>query len=451
MKDADWSSRYAVQAAYVSDRGLMTAGDLARLDTDRWEYLRNSISNYQRGASDEIRAECASCGHEVFVNAPLRAGHPPFFKHRIGAPISCPWHGMEARHPDHIRAEKFNGLQESPIHRRMCELLLELASRDPNYVPNSGAVDQYLPASTDERGRYPDVFFEWRDHGRFALEFQLASTMQYEIAGRELFYGTQGVTLIWVLGRFSPDQPMSASFRDIIHRHRGNAFVLDEAAIRMSRERATLCLTAYLQSEDGRFDIQTTPIARLTTPARGLAFLEDRTIGPVQSKVEDRRLRQAEQLRALKDALRPAPICGLSQLDPWEARRFAAVAYSCWSAALGEWENFLNRQQNLRGLLNGYLNSEDGRCRAALLRPLIEGTQAAEEADGKLLARLSRCMSEVPQVGFDEAEADFLFDHFPEVCDPEIRERWRKADALPQWACPPGGAMPARLVAPRQP
>ena len=80
------------------------------------------------------------------------------------------------------------------------------------------------------------------------------------------------------------------NFRDVIRRHRGNAFALDHAAIQASRERRTLVLSCYLQSEDGSFEpARQVCIDELTFPNTGLAYFEDRIVEPL--------LRQCEQAR----------------------------------------------------------------------------------------------------------------------------------------------------------
>ena len=117
-----------------------------------------------------------------------------------------------------------------------------------------------------------------------------------------------------------------------------------------------------------------------------------------------------------------------------DGRRFVAVALSCWSAARGEFKNYLNEQENLKGLLHAYFNSFDGKPNAELLWPLITPEKASASAEAKLLSRIRNCMSETQQCGLEGFEGDFLIDVFPEIYDDPRRLRWKKADALPDWA-----------------
>ena len=69
----------------------------------------------------------------------------------------------------------------------------------------------------------------------------------------------------------------------------------------MSRAQKTLCLSVYMQDQAGGYDIRTVALDDLRVPPRGLAFLEDRTIGPVLAAVEAKRLSIADQIFSTKN------------------------------------------------------------------------------------------------------------------------------------------------------
>lgn len=428
-----WDDSYAVRAAVVSDRGYFTAEDLARLDRDQWLALRNSLSNDRKGGDNELRGVCAWCGHPVYVHFPKKEGRPPYFQHHVAAPLDCPWYEGRARSTEQRRAEKFLGARESDFHRLMCELILELASKDRRYIQGSGAVNRYLRPENSIHGRYPDASFEW-DNRRYAIEFQLASSMQPEIAGREIFYDREGVTLIWVFGRFEPEEITKAGFADIVHRQRGNIFILDREAIRMSHERETLCLTVNLANGSSGYDSQTVPIDLLKQPVRGLAYLEDRTIAPFLETVEGTRQAISNRLLLGKGSVHPPAVPEIQVQDEWRAHRLAAVSFSCWSAANGGFVNYLNGQPNLKALLDSYLNSVSDRNCAELLQPWLKVTQAATLVSDHIRKKVATCIAENPQIDSKSEEARFLAATFPEVFDPVWRERLKRACALPSWA-----------------
>ena len=62
------------------------------------------------------------------------------------------------------RAAQYHGQQESVAHGRMCELIAEIATLDPRC--ESTKIDEYLPPTANDFGRYLDVLVHWQSFGQ---------------------------------------------------------------------------------------------------------------------------------------------------------------------------------------------------------------------------------------------------------------------------------------------
>lgn len=236
--------RRIIEEAIFDGLGPLSARELIAMPREGWEHLRAGITDNRNG-KDGLSARCVACGGPVYITT---ATGLPLFAHYQGSDPRCPWYSGKNMHPDDARAAQYHGQQESEMHRRMCELIAELAAMDDRCV--SVKVDAYLPPEKNARGRYPDVLVEWRGIGNFAVEYQMSHTFQTEVSQRCIHYDREGIPLLWVLSSLDPNrvpQPVS----DVVHRHRGNAFVLDQAAVAASREQRTLVLSCHMSNGAG--------------------------------------------------------------------------------------------------------------------------------------------------------------------------------------------------------
>jgi hypothetical protein len=340
-------------------------------------------------------------------------------------------------HPNDVRAAQYRGHQESEMHRRMCELIAELATLDERCEETK--VDEYLPPTQGKHGRYPDVLIDWRDFGRFAVEYQMSHTFQTEVSQRCVHYDREGIPLMWVLSSFDTERvPQAVS--DVVHRHRGNAFVLDQQAVNASREQRTLVLTCYMSNGQGydapvliRFD-------ELNFPQSLLPYLEDRLVGPLLEQINSKRLPYFRALRAWGDKMGSLH---LTELEKFSERqridRLVAAAFSIVAEAAGKPENFASDHPNIRGMLNTFQNSGSLAPYAALLTTLIENTSQHTLLNGKVGEHLQRSINghrlgQVEQVDEHSAEWKLLRSLLPEALDPFIRQRLISAEKLPDWA-----------------
>jgi len=323
------------------------------------------------------------------------------------------------------------------MHRRMCDLIAELAALDDRCV--GVKVDEYLPPTQNAHGRYPDVLVEWRDFASFAVEYQMSHTFQTEVSQRCIHYDREGIPLLWVLSSFDPDRiPQAVS--DVVHRHRGNAFVLDQAAVTASREQRTLVVSCFMwngQTYEGpvlvRFDA-------LSFPESKRPFLEDRLAKPLLEQIAARRLPYFYALRAWGHRLTDLPIVDLAPFpERHRVDRLVAAAFSIVAEAAGRPENFASDHDNIKGMMNTYQNSGSLAPYARLLTALIENTSQRALLAGTVGRHLRQSISghrlgRVEQVREDSPEWRLLRELLPEALDPFVRQRLKDVGALPIWA-----------------
>lgn len=450
-----------IEHALLQGIGPMSAERLLALPEAEWGLLRSAITDGRGARPPAHLARCLMCSGPVFIQARVFKGvRLPYFAHFKGGDLNCPWRTGETLHPDEARALQYGGAQESAAHRLLCEQIAELAAADARCI--SVEVAKYLPPTDNERGRYPDVLIERAHAPKVAVEIQLSNTFQTEVSARCLHYEREGVGLIWVL--FGLDllaDNLPQSFRDVVLRHRGNAFLLDDEAVAASHARRTLVLKCYLRAPDGRFEPgRLVTLDDLTFPAKGPPFLEDRITPALLARGEAARTPWRAALRgrsaefAYSDLRSPAFLAAnehLCRLVPtlrqWEAETYQgqwmianliAVVFSALSHANGTFRNYASRQTNVQALLNSKLPSENLLPFALIMREILQRSGADDLLRGSVGQHLDRALS--------LGDGNFVLDYeapwaamaalLPELFDPLLRFELETLDALPVWARP---------------
>lgn len=422
-----------IQEAFFENLGPLSASELLAMPRDGWESLRSALTDQRNGKGDQI-ARCAACQSQIYITT---SHDRPLFAHYQGADPRCPWFSGKNKHPNDVRAKQYRGQQESVMHRRMCDLIAELAALDERCV--STKVDEYLPPTENTHGRYPDVLVEWRGFGKFAVEYQRSHTFQTELSQRCIHYNREGIPLLWLLSSFEQDRiPQAVS--DVVHRHRGNAFVLDQQAISASREQNTLVLKCYLSNGDGYDPPVLTRFDALNFPDSQCPFLEDRLIVPLLEQIKQRRMPYFHALRSWGDRIDNLPVAELGSF-PERKRidRLVAAAFSIVAEAAGKPQNFASDHKTIKAMMNTFQNSGSLAPYALLLTKLIENTSARSLLRTKVGDHLRRSIEghrkgHIQQARERSPEWVLLRELLPEALDPFTRQRLIDGNALPSWA-----------------
>lgn len=396
----------------------------------RWGMIRDRITDCRNG-KDGLSAWCLWCESPVYIRRTSIGGESrPLFAHYSGGDPRCPWFKCENITPDDARAAQYKGQQESKAHRLMCEQIAEIVSLDKRYICSK--IDDYLPPTNNSYGRFPDIYVEWDEIGCFVVEFQMSNTFQTEISARCKHYEYEGIPLLWILFGIDTTGIIQQSFRDIIRRHRGNAFVLDHAAITASREQKTLILSCYLENGTGFDQPKLVRFDQLTIPKSKLPYYEDRIIGPLLAEIKKRRQPWFDALEKRENRFEL-----LCELDH-SASTLVAAAFSIVAEANGKTRNYLNTNQNLVGMLNSQLNEASNKDKgviskyATLLAKLIENTAQYKLLETSVGDHINRVAAR--QVDESSNEWTLLKNLLPEALDPVIRTQLKYLDALPDWA-----------------
>lgn len=414
----------AIKAVFVQGVGTIGAHLQSRLTAPEWQDLRSRINH----AIDRHIAVCQACLEPVVVHAKKGSLVRPHFQHRAGQGTHCPWRTEKTQPIDRIRASIFHGLQEGHVHEEMCRRISSFVARDPRLVPGSASIDTYVRPTGAGHGRWPDVQFELSGLGRFAIEVQLAPSLAPEVVGRSDFYLREGMHLVWIIARLDFEVAKRAFAEDIAYEGQGTAFCLDDEASARSEERQTLVLRA-LWRQDGEVRDKLVTLDELTYPARGHPFFVDTVSKGILDSAQRERERVLAVLKSTKGKFGDLPPLQESAPAPdYYAKRFLCVVFSTWLHARGEFENLLNNQQNITGLLDAYLNSNDGKPYADFLDTFLRRTLAGRDARKAVWQKIELARHN-PQRGSEDQWHSFATGLFPEV----FREDLRARTTPPEW------------------
>ena len=207
--------------------GLVTAQELLSARESLWRHWRDMLTQGNQRGGQGYKAKCHLCEGRVYIRVVKSSrGEAPAFWHFKGEGIACPWHTGEPLNPEHVRKLQYGGEQESLIHRELCKDIHGFVSADARCTEST--CNQRVKADENDKWKVPDVYAKLDGYGRVAIELQLSNTFQTEIAARTSFYNAQGIGLLWVFHRRYPDlEALPTSLKDVVHKQRGNAFLMD--------------------------------------------------------------------------------------------------------------------------------------------------------------------------------------------------------------------------------
>jgi len=435
-------------AIFEGDNGPISAQELVAMPESEWGLLRDMITDHRNGGEGGV-ARCLACDSHVFIQSCYYKGKRlPYYIHYKGADENCPWfHGKNKRIED-LRASQYQGRQESPAHRSMCEKLAEVVQLDKRYVLHR--IDKYYAPidSSNDRGRYPDVYVEWEGYGPFAIEFQLSNTFQTEVSQRSLFYKSEDVPLIWILYGIDGAGCIPQCFRDVIRRHRGNAFVFDNNASKASFKEKTLMLSCYLMDGDNLVGPELVRFDELTIPDSCLPYYEDKLIAPRLKKISANRLpwfnafknwdKRNFNDKRIQAALKKLPYEISNDSIILIAAAFSIVATASKTHMAEEKDvahiNYASRHGNVKAMLNSYLQNDDGRLAQYidLLTVLLNNTTSSAIFVDSVKKHFSGIRRE--QATEDSNEWKALKFLLPEALDARFRLELSYCKELPKWA-----------------
>lgn len=466
-------------ADFELPRGAITIEQLMVMPRAGWEHLRSQINVRRREDRSKPIARCRLCEGGVFIRVQAtQDSHVPMYAHYPEASRDCPWYEGNNLHPDDARAAQYQGHQESALHRRLCFTIEHLVKADERC--SQSAVNTYLRSEIHKRGRWPDVYVDLTDLGRFALEVQLSKPFAPEIAARHVHYDAEGIALVWIFSTL--ENPMPQGFHDVVAMQRGNAFVFDDEAEAASIERGTLVLKCFLENGQGGWrEPKLIVLDDLQTGAGRSAFLEDcRSEALKQRCKKDRsrwwdamKLAREERPNSLEysdhyedvwaDTKAAVPGVWEWERDFWidrshRARAHTAMLYAilcsvAHSAAAGRGILHITQfsgDSAVLSMLNSKLSGADFKHCASLVATFVRATPLSELLEKPSLKRIiAEAQKSDVQITEDHPLWRVMARLFPEVLDGLVRAELADLGQLPFWASPTPETPIADLAASR--
>lgn len=455
------SFKRRIEAAVFENLGIVQMSELLKMDHNRSGHLRDWITQWRQGQTKGLKCRCMACGHPVFITAKSFNGvNYPLFSHFAGQTKFCPWHSDPTKNPDAVRALQYQGQQESIPHRFACEQIASLCRLDP--MCTEAIVNAYRPPTKEDFGRYPDVLAKWTGIGEIVFEVQLSNTFQTEIADRVGHYENEGTSLIWVLFGVDPSEnQLKQSFKDVIRRHRGNAFVLDQESIEASMKHQTIMLKCYLEDDQGSFgsfhlvglsdlnfgkshlpfykDRVTEQINRRAHKARQPCFKYLNTISGISGGVVDDTLAKREFMDHIRRISPDIPAADINEIIHLIALIFSAIA-----SVKGSGKLYGSAQANISAMINSSLTRYEFKKYANVVSFFLENSAVGKNVNKSVGEHISRAMKDAKgNLCLDqEPEWQLLSQLVPEVFDPITRKQLGDLSELPVWAVPTKASPP---------
>ena len=205
-------------------------------DLFRWRHLIHL---------DQKHLYCGLCGKPLKICGGGKGENMQrlHFRHKFKQDAECCGYREEANSLSRrqIELKKFANKEEGELHNHLKFLIA-------NTLKKYGAetkIERYIVDEQDHSDRRrPDIraIFPNKD---IAIEVQITSTFMDVILGREDFYASHNMFLLWVMNEFRPDLFHQ---KDIIYSTKSQAFVFDEEAQKRTEDEGKLYLKCYYKS-----------------------------------------------------------------------------------------------------------------------------------------------------------------------------------------------------------
>lgn len=425
--------KMTIELALVTGFGFISDENLLQLPRSKVQDIRSRMNS----SPLTCKGYCAACSERVFLRYGIEKKISPHFVHFSGVGDGCIYKDSTKKENE-IRAEIFEGRQESPAHKAMCKEVAQLCMLDKRYIEGTATLNVFYKSEHQGRGLYPDVKAEFEGLGEFVFEIQLAPMTPLEIQKRTDFYIKSGVHLIWVLPTSDRSAFQRAYISDIASLAKGNVFYFDRDARDATVFLKRLHICAIWQNSDQSISKKVIPIDDLNFPPGHLPYYVNAFGKEIFDLAEERRdyvlsnyIVQDECYELMPFEIFP----GWDIRDSYKNDRFIKAAFSILSYAEGHMKNYLNSQPNLKSALDSYLNSWDGKEHAAFIKKMLECTQAKHYVSDSVWKKLDHPDAK-SEINLLDPFVSHVYGMFPEVFRDEHRHLSKNDSILPAWAMP---------------
>lgn len=216
------------------------------------------IFSYRRKLQEAIKGirsplfVCYICGQKIKISGGISTNkiiHFSHFKDSDDCPLKT---DSKIDKKDLLRA-KYNGAKESPLHKKTKNLIRDFLLLDTKVHRNVSfvATEKVQKSKVNYlKWKKPDVTSVYKGLD-LVFEIQLSTTFLSVIVDREHFYKENNTYIIWVFKNFKLEKfKQRFTDKDIFYSNNRNAFVLDDEAINLSKEKEELVLLCYWQKPE---------------------------------------------------------------------------------------------------------------------------------------------------------------------------------------------------------
>ncbi|MCK5741202.1 MAG: hypothetical protein KAH48_03215 [Chlorobi bacterium] len=134
---------------------------------------------------------------------------------------------------DEIERIKYNGAKESIAHKTIKEFVFNQLTNDKNH--KDVGIEKILRSEkVPNKWRKPDVSSNYLSK-KIVYEVQLSTTFLSVIVGRSIYYENENIYLLWIFNKFTPEDKITFSQKDVYYNNNNNVFVLNEEAQKRSK------------------------------------------------------------------------------------------------------------------------------------------------------------------------------------------------------------------------
>lgn len=242
---SDLSNKRTIEYVLNKDDGSTIYADTFFLKSE------NELFNYRNELQKAIKGirvplfTCYFCGQNIKINGGGQTMKVLHFAHKKDSDL-CPIKTNTKFTKGEITGIKYNGAKESVLHFKTKNLIKGFLELNNDF--SEIKVEKVVKSNTNYlEWKKPDISTIYKN-ANVVFEIQLSTTFLSVIVDREFFYKENQTYILWVFKNFEIEEfKQRFTEKDVFYSNNRNAFVLDDEAINLSKQKNDLYLLCYYQ------------------------------------------------------------------------------------------------------------------------------------------------------------------------------------------------------------
>ena len=198
----------------------------------------------------DAKFKCIYCDQLIRINGKgSGAGKKNFYFSHLSNSEYCDIKLIDGITEAEKQERRYVVRRESKRHKELKHFVYEMLIKNMEYTEGvtETALEQTHFHATLDQFKRPDIFATYKDIS-IAFEVQLSTIFLDIIIGRDKFYEEHGIFIIWIFNLLNEEQEWQRVMeKDIYYANKRNAFVLNDEAMKISKERNALFFYCYWQ------------------------------------------------------------------------------------------------------------------------------------------------------------------------------------------------------------